>query len=278
MTRQEVLRRARELLTVNHIESASLEAEILLRQALNIDRSQLYTEPDARLTATQEKHFWQNIDRRLHGEPSAYITGKREFFGLEFDVDGSVLIPRPETELLVEKAIERAGKYARPTIADVGTGCGAIAVSLAVYLPHAKIFAVDNSRPALAIARKNCRKHGVIDRVTLLYGNLLDPLPEMVDIIVANLPYVRTEELSQVNTIGFEPRSALDGGADGLQNIREILPQVQENLLPGGCLMLETGIGEAKAVVHLLHGLGLPADIDVWPDLSGIDRVVTLTL
>ena len=156
--------------------------------------------------------------------PAAYITGHREFYGLDFAVNSSVLVPRPETELLVEKALELARERSLSTIADIGTGCGAIAVSLAVNLPQTRIYATDISAPALEVALSNCRKHGVTDRVTLLEGDMLAPLPEPVDLIVANLPYVREPEMTGVNTLGFEPPLALNGGPDGLDKICYLFP------------------------------------------------------
>jgi release factor glutamine methyltransferase len=278
MTRRQALSHARKLLATNNIESASLEAELLLRHALKIDRIQLYTEPDQGLTPQQEETYRHCIERRLKGEPSAYIVGHREFFGLDFYVDKNVLIPRPETELLVEQVIVCSRKYSVPVIVDVGTGCGAIATSLALNLPNARIYATDVSEAAVNVARCNCQKHRVQDRISLLVGNMLKPLPESVDIIVANLPYVRTTNLPRVNTIGFEPCLALDGGADGLDIIHLLCIQAKDKLLSSGCLLMEIGIGQDTAVTNLLHDIFPQASIKIILDLSGIARVVCLTL
>ena len=278
MTRRQALSRARELLVANNIESASLEAELLLRHILRIDRTLLYTEFDRELTPQQEESYRQCIERRLKGEPSAYITGHREFFGLDFLVDNNVLIPRPETELLVEQAITRSRKYSAPLIADIGIGCGAIAISLALSLPDAHIDAVDISEAAVAVAKRNCRKHSVQNRVRFLIGNMLEPLSEPADIIVTNLPYVRTADLPRVNTIGFEPPLALDGGIDGLDMIRRLCFQVREKIKPLGCLLMEIGMGQSEAVTNLLRSIFPSAYIEVITDLSGIKRVVCLTL
>jgi release factor glutamine methyltransferase len=278
MTRREVLNRASTLLSSSNVEDEALEAELLLRHTLHINRAGLYAEPEGALTTQQEADFWNKIERRVKGMPSAYITGVREFYGLEFYVDGSVLIPRPETELLVEKTIEIARNYYSPVIADIGTGCGAIAISLAVNLPQAFLFAADISQKSLDTARRNCERHKVERRVWLYTGDLLEPLREPVDIIVANLPYVRTADLPAVNTNGYEPHLALDGGEDGLDVIRRLCTQVDRKLKPDGSLLLEIGMGQRAEVVNLLRPLFASAQISVIPDLNGIDRVVCITL
>lgn len=278
MTRDEAFRCACRLLEASSIEDPALEAEVILRHTLNIDRASYYAERRTGLTATQEAEYTARVNRRACGMPGAYITGRREFFGLQFFVDDSVLIPRPETELLVEKAIEIARGYEAPLIADIGTGSGAIAVSLAVNLPHATVIATDISRHALDTARRNCERHGTADRVRLYQGDLLEPVPHPVDIIAANLPYVRTTDLPGINTSGWEPRIALDGGEDGLDIIRCLCLQVCTRLKPGGSLLLEIGAGQKDAVVGMLRALFPSAQIDVFPDLAGIDRVVCMTL
>ncbi len=189
MTIEQALSRARKILVANNVEDAPLESELLLRHVLKISRVQLYLELERELGPQEEQAFWPLIKRRLNHEPTAYITGCREFYGLDFYVDPSVLIPRPESELLVEKAIKPAYNHAVSTIAEVGTGCGAIAISLSLSLPQAKIYAIDISASALKVALSNCQKHGVTDRICLLLGDMLDPLLEPVDLVVANLPY-----------------------------------------------------------------------------------------
>ena len=278
MTRQQALERARELLIRHKIEDAALEAELLLRHTLKIDRAQLYTEPDCELKSKQADTYKTFVKRRIKGEPSAYITGHRQFFGLDFIVDKRVLIPRPETELLVEQAIKHAKNYQNPVIIDVGTGSGAIAVSLAVNLPRAEIYAVDVSKAALKVAERNCLQHQVKDRVKLLRGDLLTPAPPLADIIVANLPYVLTAEVPEVNTSGFEPRLALDGGPDGLDMIKELCLQAGDKLRPGSCLLLELGMGQSPVVSQILRQLYPLAAIEILSDLAGIERVVCLTL
>ena len=278
MTRGEALKRARELLARHHIEDAALEAELLLRHTLKIDRAQLLSEPDCELKQRHGDTYKTFIKRRIKGEPSAYITGHREFFGLDFYVDKHVLIPRPETELLVEQAILHAKNYWHPVIVDVGTGSGAIGVSLAKYLPDAEIYAVDISKAALKAAKRNCLEHGVGDRVTLLRGDLLEPVPVQVDIIVANLPYVLTADVPQVNTFGFEPALALDGGTDGMDVVKRLCLQAKDRLRPGGCLLLEIGMGQSQKTSAILQELYPAANIEIMLDLSGMARVVGLTL
>jgi len=278
MTIRQVLSRAKKILTDHNIEDASLECELLLRHALKIDRVQLYQDLNRELTPQQEASFWQLMERRLKGEPTAYIIGRREFYGLDFYVDPSVLIPRPETELLVEKALELAQNYPVLSIAEVGTGCGAVAISLALKLPKVKIYATDISPAALKVASINCHKHRVVNRICLLQGDMLDPLPEAVDLIIANLPYVSKKELPQVNSVDFEPSVALNGGVDGLDKIRQLCNQTSIKLLPQGYLLLEIGQGQRKAMVIFLKNLFPLSEVEVIPDLSGIDRIISLTL
>jgi len=271
MNRRELLARAQKVLSDHKISDTSLEAELLLRHALKIDRIHLFADLDSRISAENERLFWVLISRRLKGEPTAYITGHREFYGLDLDVNSSVLIPRPETELLVEKTIEVAQKYPAPIIADIGTGSGAVAIALAYYLPNVKIYTVDISAEALRVARLNSQKYGLEERIIFLLGDLLQPLPEPVNIIAANLPYVLTGDLTAVNTIGFEPKLALDGGRDGLDLIRAICSQTKSKLLTGGFLLLEIGLGQREPLQKILKTTGLSSTF--YTDLNGIDRV-----
>lgn len=275
MSLLQALSRARGTLAEGNIEDAPLEGELLLRHVLGISRTRLYLDLDRELSPSHEEAFRQLVKRRLGGEPAAYITGHCEFYGLDFYVDPRVLIPRPESELLVEKTVALAQNYPLASIAEVGTGSGAIAISLAFELPQAKIYATDISAPALEVARLNCRKHGVIGRVCLLHGNMLDPVPEAVDLIIANLPYVRKSELSGVR---FEPQLALDGGGDGMEKIRQLCRQAGGKLRPGGFLLLEIGEGQGEEVTTLLNSLFPHAKVEVIPDLGGIGRVVSLSL
>ena len=246
MTLKQALSQARERLVANNIEDASLESELLLRHTLNINRVQLYQDLDHELSPEQEQIFWNLIRCRLDDEPTAYIVGHRDFYGLDFCVTPHVLIPRPESELLVEKALQLAGDRPIATIAEIGTGCGAIAISLALSLPQDKIYAIDISAPALKVALFNCQKHGVINKVCLLQGDMLEPLPESADLIIANLPYVRQSDLSLACSTNSEPPLALNGGSDGLEKIRHLCRQLKDKLLSEAYVLLEIGHGQRK--------------------------------
>jgi len=277
VTLKQALSQARERLVANNIEDASLESELLLRYTLNINRIQLYQDLEYELNPEQEQIFWNLIRRRLNHEPTAYIVGHREFYGLDFYVNPHVIIPRPESELLVEIALSLAQDHRVTTIAEIGTGCGVIAISLALNLPQTKIYATDISAPALEVALINCRKHNVVNRIHLLQGDMLNPLPVPVDLILANLPYVKKAELPQ-SPAKFEPLLALNGGSDGLQKIRRLCRQINNKLKPTGHLLLEIGQGQGRAVTSLLRSLFPHARIEVVPDFSGINRVVRLHL
>jgi release factor glutamine methyltransferase len=220
------------------------------------------------------------LQRRRSHEPTAYITGHKEFFGLDFIVDSSVLIPRPESELLVEHALRLASTAFADAclIADVGTGCGAIAVAVAANVPHAKIYAADLSPEALAVAGRNCERHGVGSRVTLVQGDLLGALPERVHLIVANLPYVRESELAGLSpeVSRFEPRIALAGGVDGLSKIERLLSCASEYLLDAGVVLLEIDSRQRRRVCDMAHSLIPGSEIEVATDLGGLSRVVAI--
>lgn len=217
------------------------------------------------------------VARRVAGEPIQYLTGECEFYGIPFKVTRNVLIPRPETEHLVEKALEIAPGFEQPRIVDVGTGSGAIAVALADRLRDAGITATDLSRAALAVARENARRNGVADRIRLVEGDLLAPLAgEQFDIVVSNPPYVAEAERDSldVEVREYEPALALFAGDDGLDVYRRLIPAAHASLVPGGFLAMEIGFRQAEAVDHLLATAGF-VDIDFTPDLQGIPRVAS---
>jgi release factor glutamine methyltransferase len=271
----QALNSARGTLARKQIEDASLEAELLLRYVLEINRTQLYIDLEKELSLEDEKAFQELIARRLNGEPSAYITGRREFYGREFQVNPHTLIPRPESELLVETALRLAPNHRISTIADIGTGCGAIAITLALELPKARIYATDLSAKALEVALINCQRYGVADKVSLLQGDMLGPVLEPIDLIVANLPYVQRDEIAPDN---FEPRIALDGGAKGTEMIAKLCRQARGSLSDDGTMLLEIGQGQSGTITGLLHRLFPSGTTEVFPDLSGIERVVSLSL
>jgi release factor glutamine methyltransferase len=222
------------------------------------------------------------IQRRIRHEPIAYITGHREFFGIEFYLDPRVAIPRPETELLVEQALELANsRFPRSCIiADIGTGCGAIAIALASNLTQAKVYATDISAPALEVAAMNCQRHSLTGQVQLLQGDLLDPIPEPVHLVVANLPYVRDSEIAELSAESrlFEPMIALAGGDDGLKWIRKLLSQAGAKINRDGAILIEIGYDQGLAVTSLAREAFPGAVIRIIPDLDGHDRVVLLEM
>lgn len=283
MTLSKALRSTSHTLSLAGIDDAPIEAELLLCHVLGISKTQLYTEAERPLTSGEIDTCSYLIQRRFLHEPIAYILRRCEFYDIEFYIDHRASIPRPETEGLVEKAIE-AGYHRFPlenfTIADIGTGSGVIAISLALALPQAKIYATDISALALQVAEINCRRHQVDNQVELLQGNLLEPLPTKVDMIVANLPYIRNSELRMLSPeiANFEPIVALAGGEDGLDKIRQMLEQIPEKLNHGGHFLLEIGQDQGKAVTSLINNHFPKASTELIPDLSGIDRVVEVVV
>ena len=267
---QMALAQARKYLQRQGGESALLDAEVLLAHVTGLDRAGLYRESERGLSPRAAELFQQLVERRAQREPVAYLTGKKEFMGLEFAVNPAVLIPRPQTELLVEKACALvrkfiSGQHGLPgsssalLIADAGTGSGAIAVSLARFLPAARIYATDISPAALEVARENARRHGVADKVSFLQGDLLLPLFDFglsgrISLIVANLPYIPTAELNCLmpDVRCYEPWSALDGGPDGLFHYRRLFPQARHLLSDLGYLLMEIDAKQGEKVARLL--------------------------
>lgn len=280
----EALRSTAGTLSRAGIADAPIEAELLLGHVLRMSKAQLYTVPERSLTPAETDRLRHLVRRRLAHEPTAYILGYSEFYGIEFYVDGRTLIPRPETELLVEKAVElgrhisQAGKQI--TIADIGTGCGAIAISLALALPGAEIYATDISASALQVAEVNCRRHAVDKQVELLQGNLLEPLPQPVDMVVANLPYIGDCEFKDVSpeVRDYEPTMALAGGEKGLDKIEQMLEQLPGRVNQGGYLLLEIGQGQGETAISLIKNHLPQADMELIPDLGGIERVIKTRL
>lgn len=274
---EQLARQAEALFERQHIEDARFELELLLMHVLGVERAQLFARWGSAVSPEAAGLLWRLVDRRLSHEPSAYILNRREFYGLEFYVDERVLVPRPETELLVDETI--AFDAARPasTVADVGTGSGNLAVALAAHLPQAVIYAGDISAGALEVAGINCRRHGVAGRVRLLLGNLLEPFPAQLDVIVANLPYIRDDEMAGLMPeVRREPATALRGGESGLELIEALLEQMPARLAPEGLALLEVGLGQAGPAAAAARRCFPKADIRSLADLAGIDRVVRI--
>lgn len=251
----------------------AVEARILLAHMLGKDQAHIASYPDAPLSAEQAAAFEAVVDRRARGEPVAYLTGRREFYGLDFCVSPSVLIPRPETELLVELALERIPLEEARRVLDLGTGSGCIAISIAHQRPHARIFAVERSCGALAVARKNASRLGV-DNVSFAEGDWFESVAErQFDLIVSNPPYVAEGDphLAQ-GDLRFEPQSALIAGADGLAAIRDLIARAGRHLAQGGVLLVEHGYDQGPACRALLQAAGF-REIGTWRDLAGHERV-----
>ncbi len=273
---RELLRWAITVLKDAGVDSPQLDAELLLAHSLGLSRTELYAQPNRAPGKEAEEAFRDLVNRRLKREPLAYILGHKEFYGLDLQVDRRVLIPRPETETLVEVALTIARQREVRLLAEVGVGSGAVAIALAVNLPEAEIYAIDNSSAALDLAVENCRFHDVSDRVHLLQGDLLSPLPEPVELIVANLPYVSPAELATLapEITRYEPVGALEGGPDGLDQIRRLLEQAGPCLEPSGLLCLEIGATQALAVNELVRCQFREATVALVRDLAGLDRVL----
>ncbi|HUS83474.1 MAG TPA: peptide chain release factor N(5)-glutamine methyltransferase [Dehalococcoidia bacterium] len=277
MTLAEALHAAQVRLQEAGIDDADLEAEVLLRHALGVDRAQLYARLRDGLDDAQRVAFQRLVERRLTREPAAYIVGHKEFYGIDLEVTPDALVPRPETELLVDEALGVASE-GLPTIADVGTGCGAIAVALATHLPQAVIYAIDESERALALAARNVERRRLAGRVRLLHGDLLDPLPEPVDLIVANLPYVKTSDWEALppEIRDHEPRAALDGGPSGTRALEGFLRAAPLHLRFGGRLLAEIGWDEGERLLGVARECFPAARITVKKDLAGLDRIVVI--
>jgi release factor glutamine methyltransferase len=261
---REALTSAIDALRAVGVEDPRLDAEVMLAEATGRERAALVADPGAELAPAASRLFGEMVRRRLRREPVAYIVGRKGFRQIELAVDPRVLIPRPETELLVEIALERTPA----TLLDVGTGSGAIALAAATELTDCEVVATDTSAPALEAARANARRLGLEDRVRFLTGTL--PPEEDYELILANLPYVAESDWAalQPEVAQWEPREALVSGADGLDAIRVLIPRVEV-----GTLALELGEGQAPAVRELLSESGFGA-IETRRDLAGIERVV----
>lgn len=252
--------------------SAKLEAEILLCHLLKISRVQLYTWPERELTEQQAKDFFELINQRQQGQPVAYLTGQREFWGLTLEVNPHTLIPRADTETLVESALQKASTYPKPKILDLGTGSGAIALALASELIQAEIHAVDKSHGALNTAQHNAKMLNL--SVQFHQGNWFEPVRgHSFDLILSNPPYIESADphLSQ-GDLRFEPSQALASGTDGLDDLRVIITQATAHLNPQGWLMVEHGYNQAHAVADLFQKSAYQA-IELRTDLAGQPRV-----
>jgi release factor glutamine methyltransferase len=269
-------------------ETPSLDAQVLLAHLLEKPRAWVLAHPEAQFTTDQEQSLTHALERLQNSEPLPYVLGEWEFFGLSFQVTPAVLIPRPETELLVEQALKAL--QARPKVlstasqqlclADIGTGSGCIAISLAYHLPGIQILATDISNVALQVARFNARRHQVSDRTRFLQADLLDaiaPTPTL-HLICANLPYIPQAVLANLPVFKREPSLALDGGPDGLKWIDRLLHAARSRLAPGGLLLLEIEASQGQSASTLARRVFPAAFIRLLPDLAGRDRLVSIQL
>ena len=262
---KDLLKVSSDYLRDKGIENPRLNAEVLLAHQLHMERVGLYLNFDQPLTETELSSFRSLIKRRLHHEPLQYITGTQEFWSLDFTVNPHVLIPRPETEIIVEQGIALA-KSLKPNIQglkilDLGTGCGAIAIALAKEIPDASVWATDISDEALGVARRNASRHGVSERVCFCQGDLWERLPEGVnrfDMIVSNPPYVSTEEYNDLSpeVRDYEPRQALEGREGGMYYIEKIIKGAHDLLNPGGWMILEMAPWQTQKALDVITGTG----------------------
>lgn len=274
---EELLKNAIGELQAAGVDTPVLDAEILASRATGLSRTTLLAHPEFVPSAEAARLFVGWVERRRNREPLAYILGEREFYGITFEVNESVLIPRQETETLVDVGLRALSGVSHPRVADIGVGSGAVAVAIAANKPDAEVFCTDVSQEAVEVAGRNSRRTGVGDRVHVLCGHLFQPLSGMMfHLVVSNPPYIPTDQIPslQPEVARYEPREALDGGPDGLKWYGHIAADVGKYLFPGGVVAVEVGSGQADAVEQIFRDHGL-LEIRSTCDLSGSRRVVS---
>ena len=279
MTPFEAIRQLEATLAAAGLADSRIEAEALVMHVLGMNRTALYLSWHQHVVSDGERErLGAMADRRLRHEPLSYILGHREFYGLDFLVDERVLIPRPETELLVDLALEAArslNAQGAVSLVDVCTGSGAIAIAAAVNLPQAEVWATDISKDALEVAAANAQIHGVEQRIRFVHGDLLDPLPSQFDILVSNPPYVAQELLPALQPeVLREPRLALDGGEHGLAAIQRLLTQAPQHLTARSVVLVEFSPEQAQDIAQMAQTAFPQAGINIIPDLAGRNRVL----
>lgn len=263
----------------NHIEQPYQAALILLAHVLQKTKTWVLAHPETHLNPDQKTQLEALVQRLQAGEPLPYLTGKQAFFGLDFAVSPAVLIPRPETELLVEEALDWLDGHPGATHAlDVGTGSGCIAVSLATRKPWLSINATDLSAEALKLAEQNAETNHVRDQIMFEQADLMPSVDQSFDLVCANLPYIPTNKLEEVNTLGFEPTLALDGGVDGLRLIRRLLELLPSRINAPALILLETEATLGAETLALANQAFPRADVRLLPDLAGRDRLVRIEI
>ncbi|MCE2456889.1 MAG: peptide chain release factor N(5)-glutamine methyltransferase [Dehalococcoidia bacterium] len=282
-TLQQSLAAIRTVLRDGGVVEWQVEAEVLLRHVLGLDRSEFLAEVyggSGGLNVDQSVAMRSLVDRRLSGEPLAYIVGQREFYGLTLKVDRRVLIPRQETELLVDIVLEHlaSSRLRDPIVVDVGTGSGSVALAVAKHAPSARVLATDVSDGALEASRRNAENLGLSDRVRFVHGDMLQPINGPVDVIVSNPPYIPSGNILELAVeVQREPRVALDGGDDGMDPLRRLLNQSAARLAPGGMVVIELmpeQMTEARALA--VQTIGCNVDVDTRKDLMGNERALVV--
>ena len=261
---------------VDILREAGFEAQILAAHGLEKPRSWIIAHPETPLTTDHQARLDDLLDRRASGTPLPYVLGHWAFYGLDFEISPAVLIPRPETELLVERALDWLNTRPGSRTADVGTGSGCIAVSLLKHNPDVRVITVDRSWEALQIARRNAARHGVEGRAAFLQGDLLTALRGPLDLVCANLPYIPEGSLPSLQVARHEPHLALDGGPDGLNAIRALIEDAPRWLAPGGLLLLEMQYDQGEAIVAMAQTFLPGSRTTVVPDLAGLPRVIEI--
>lgn len=281
----ELLALATRRLAEARIPSPSDEARLLMAEVLGVSSAWIIAHPEARPPTDRARLYLDYLSRRCAHEPFAYIVGHKEFYGLDLEVTPSVLIPRPETELLVDHALDAATRLralkARPLVAvDLGTGSGAIAIALASRRPDLRVIAVDSSRDALELAARNAAIHRVADRIDLRQGDLMAPVTERIDLLVANLPYIPTGELEHLmpDVREYEPREALDGGPSGTDIIRRALRESEGRMDAPAFLLFEIGFTQGLRLSREARRLHPGASVRVFRDYAGFERVLSIEL
>ncbi|MYD51449.1 MAG: peptide chain release factor N(5)-glutamine methyltransferase, partial [Dehalococcoidia bacterium] len=277
MRLREAWARSRRQLERASIPDADIEAQVLLRNTLGIDRATFHASLDRELSDEDAEAFERSVQRRIEGEPLSYITGHREFYGLDFVVTPDVLVPRQETELLVEAVLEyarsRGGDEDAISIADIGTGSGCVAVALGAHMSNATVYATDVSEGALCVAGENVRRHGLDGRVRLRHGDLFEALDGPVDVVVSNPPYLSEEEAVDLPLdVQREPRVALVAGSDGMDVLLRLIVGAREYVKPGGLLALEIDPRRVEAVERLARGTFPGGEIGVIKAHAGLER------
>ncbi len=259
----------------------ALETQVLLAHHLHVPRAHVLAHPELPLNAHAAQAFARDVARLAAGEPLAYLIGVKEFYGLAFDVSPQVLIPRPETELLVDEArswLDEQTPGREPRVIDVGSGSGCIAVALAVHTPGLHLLAADISAAALAVAQKNAHRHGAADRIHFVQADLLMPFAQGLDLVCANLPYIPSEDLAQLEAARHEPRLALDGGADGLDPTRRLIDQARQRMNREGCLLIEIEESHGVAARQVAERAFPRGRIALIEDLAGRPRLLRITV